>query len=121
MPANDLVDERLERERAFHDRVFGDEQDAREEAGKFYSVTAAREEHYRSALHRHGAGRRVVELGCGPKSHAMSLARSGAHVTSIDLSPVAVDRARELAEREGVADRMTFRVMNAEQLEFPDG
>ena len=66
-----------------------------------------------------GANRTVLEYGCGPGSAAFQLAREGARVTGIDLSEVAIEQARERARREGVSNT-TFRVMDAEHLEFPD-
>ena len=41
-------------------------------------------------------------------------------MTGIDLSAVAIEQATEEAERQGVADRCEFRVMNAEELDFAD-
>src|SRR3712207_2747501 len=75
---------------------------------------------YREALRTLGAGRRVLEFGCGPASHAIELAAAGAHVTAIDISPVAIAKARGKARAAGVDGRMAFRVMDAEALEFGD-
>lgn len=46
---------------------------------------------------------RVLELGCGLGHHAIAAARLGHEVTAVDISPTAIERARELASREGVA------------------
>ena len=40
-------------------------------------------------------GRRVLDAGCGTGAMAVELARRGAHVVAIDLSPTLVDLARE--------------------------
>jgi magnesium-protoporphyrin O-methyltransferase len=40
-------------------------------------------------------GRRVLDAGCGTGALALELARRGAHVVAIDLSPTLVDLARE--------------------------
>ncbi len=40
-------------------------------------------------------GRRVLDAGCGTGAMAIELARRGAHVVAIDLSPTLVDLARE--------------------------
>lgn len=50
----------------------------------------------------------------------MAFAKRGAYVYAIDLSPEMVRKAREFAEKEGVADRITILEMNAEALEFPN-
>ena len=61
------------------------------------------------------AGRRVLEIGCGMGLHTELMARAGAHVTALDISPtsVAATRAR-LALRGLAAD---VREADAETLE----
>jgi len=44
---------------------------------------------------------RILEVGCGEGADAIWLARSGWTVTAIDISDVAVSRARKAAERAG--------------------
>src|SRR5262245_39324070 len=46
---------------------------------------------------------RALDVGCGEGADAIWLARSGWTVTAIDVSDVAVSRAREAAEQDGVA------------------
>ena len=46
---------------------------------------------------------RALDVGCGEGADAIWLARRGWTVTAIDISDVAVGRAREAAERAGVA------------------
>src|SRR5690348_35362 len=46
---------------------------------------------------------RALDVGCGEGADAIWLARRGWTVTAIDVSDVAVSRAREVADREGVA------------------
>ena len=45
---------------------------------------------------------RALELGCGPGRNAVLLARQGFEVDAVDLSPTAVDWARERAAEAGV-------------------
>ncbi|HET7473155.1 MAG TPA: class I SAM-dependent methyltransferase [Candidatus Limnocylindrales bacterium] len=66
-------------------------------------------------------GREVLEYGCGLGELTIVLARSGARVTAFDLSSASVDVSRRRAEREGVADRVSFLVAAGESLPFPDG
>lgn len=47
-------------------------------------------------------GARVLDAGCGTGVLAMDLARRGAEVVAIDLSPTLVDHARERAVAEGL-------------------
>jgi SAM-dependent methyltransferase len=109
---------RLEREREFHDRAFAE--DVRASAKRFYSVTAALFAWYERTLTAHARAARALEYGCGPGSRAFDLARAGAHVVGIDISPVAIEQATERGRAEGLEDRLEFRVMDAEQLDFPD-
>src|SRR5262245_26138954 len=46
---------------------------------------------------------RAVELGCGTGTNAVWLAQCGFDVTAIDISPTAVQRARQRAADAGVA------------------
>lgn len=49
-----------------------------------------------------------LELACGQGALSVWLARRGVTVRGVDVSPVAVGRARDLARRNGVADRCSF-------------
>lgn len=53
-------------------------------------------------------GQRVLDLTCGPGLYAVPLAERGCLVTGVDFSPASIRYARELAARQGVADRCTF-------------
>lgn len=113
------MDARLEREREFHDRAFAE--DVRAPAKRFYAVTGSLFAWYEQTLAAHAAGARALEYGCGPGSRAFHLARNGAHVVGIDISPVAIEQATARGRAEGLADRLEFRVMDAEALDFRDG
>lgn len=65
------------------------------------------------------AGKRVLEIGCGMGFHSELLARSGANLTSIDLSPTSVEATRKrFAVRGLTAD---IREMDALKLGELDG
>jgi SAM-dependent methyltransferase len=51
----------------------------------------------------------AIDVGCGEGADVVWLAGQGWEVTGIDVSTVALDRAREHAAEAGVADRTTFR------------
>jgi 2-polyprenyl-3-methyl-5-hydroxy-6-metoxy-1,4-benzoquinol methylase len=53
-------------------------------------------------------GKRVCDVGCGSGRFVTSLAKRGAHVTGVDFAPRMLDLARDLAQREGVADKCEF-------------
>jgi SAM-dependent methyltransferase len=122
MPASSPADRarRLEREAAFHDVAFAEH--GRSRAWKFYD--AGRDAHDRyhelvAAAARPGA--QVLEYGCGPGERAVALARSGARVHGIDISPVAIDLARARAAGEPPGAATAFSVMDAEALDLPSG
>ena len=65
-------------------------------------------------------GRRVVEYGCGLGDLTLRLAREGAHVTAVDLSPRSIDYVRRRAQDAGVAANVETHVAAAERLPFFD-
>jgi len=50
----------------------------------------------------------VLDFGCGDGALSVILARLGARVTAVDISPELIDVARQRAEVNGVADRIHF-------------
>jgi len=109
--------DRYEREASFHDRQLTDR--TREGAWRYYDIAADAYEAYRSAVTRDVQPQtRVLEYGCGSGSAAFDLARLGAEVHGIDIAPGPIEAATRRAASEGVADRTSFHVMNAERLEF---
>src|SRR5262245_16453477 len=56
----------------------------------------------RRVAHAKISPRRAVELGCGTGTNAVWLAQRGFDVTAIDISPTAVQRARQRAADSGV-------------------
>lgn len=63
-------------------------------------------------------GKDVLELGCGAARWSIALARSGARVVGIDVSPRRLDQARALAREEGVD--LTLVESSAESIPLPD-
>jgi SAM-dependent methyltransferase len=61
------------------------------------------------------AGRDVVELGCGTAYFSAWLARRGARVVAVDLTPAQLETARRCQERFGVA----FRLVEADAADVP--
>lgn len=66
-------------------------------------------------------GRSLLDVGCGPGSITLDLARRVApgSVTAVDASAEAVDQARALAEKEDVTG-IDFRVGDVHELDLPD-
>ena len=66
------------------------------------------------------ADRTVLDVGCGIGDLAIeAVARGASAATGFDLSAKAIDHARELAARRGVADRTTFDVGDGSVVDLP--
>lgn len=63
-------------------------------------------------------GKRVLEIGCGMGLHSELIARAGADLTSIDLSPTSVEATSRRFALKGLTGDV--RQMDAEKLDFPD-
>ena len=109
---------RLAREAAFHDEAF--EHGTRRGTWRFYDAARDAYDRYDELIEGAVArGANVLEYGCGTGARACDLARRGAQVRGIDISPVAIDMARETVRREGLAGSAAFSVMDAEALDLP--
>jgi SAM-dependent methyltransferase len=63
-------------------------------------------------------GKRLLELGCGSGGYAVLLARGGALVSAVDLSPGSIEATRARAELNGV--ELDATLAPAEELPYPD-
>jgi arsenite methyltransferase len=64
----------------------------------------------------------VLDVGCGVGITPCHIAKAcGCQVVGVDVRRAMVQRARERAQREGVGDRIEFRVADARDLPFDDG
>jgi len=89
---------------------------------KFYAVTRASTEHIAHWLAQRVVGKRALDYACGDGGTSFHLAALGAkEVVGIDISEVSVENCRREAARQGVGDRCSFLVMDAENLSFSDG
>lgn len=61
-------------------------------------------------------GRSVLDVGCGDGKLAVELARRGAHVTAVDVSPAMIEAARTRAAAAGV--RLDLRLAATQALPF---
>lgn len=66
------------------------------------------------------AGSTVLDSGCGEGVLCVMLAQKGCIVTGIDLSEPNIEASRVYAKEQGVDDRTTFLVGDAEHLPVPD-
>jgi len=69
-----------------------------------------------------GPGSYVLDVGCGAGVTPSFLAKKyGCRVVGVDILAGMIEKSRERAAREGVADRVEFRVADAQDLPFEDG
>lgn len=64
-------------------------------------------------------GSNVLDVACGTGNTAIPAARTGAHVTGLDIAPNLLEQARERAVRNGVT--ISFDEGDAESLPYEDG
>jgi 2-polyprenyl-3-methyl-5-hydroxy-6-metoxy-1,4-benzoquinol methylase len=62
-------------------------------------------------------GLRVLDVGCGVGRWSRRLAKRGAHVTGIDLSPTMIAEAKRRAAQEGVGARCRFETQDLSELD----
>jgi ubiquinone/menaquinone biosynthesis C-methylase UbiE len=68
-----------------------------------------------------GEGKYVLDVGCGVGVTPCSIARRyGCRVVGVDILEGMIERSKERAKREGVMDRVEFRVADAQDLPFED-
>ncbi len=115
-----VMEERKIRERQLQNERFASDNSARGRVDRFYGITRRSHRYHRSRLLAECRGKRVLEIGCGSGANVLELAKHGAIITGIDLSDVAVEKAKANARRLGI-DNARFYQMDAETLEFPDG
>ena len=65
-------------------------------------------------------GKKILDCGCGNGFMTSLLAKKGAFVTSIDISPKSVEMTRYRAKLNKVEDRVEAILMNAEELNFDE-
>jgi 2-polyprenyl-3-methyl-5-hydroxy-6-metoxy-1,4-benzoquinol methylase len=66
------------------------------------------------------AGLRILDVGCGEGENSLLLASLGAKVTGIDISPAAIELARERARLSGLSDSTEFICAPLEQAALPE-
>jgi len=113
------VNTRKEREKLFHEQAFAT--GTRRSVRRLYSELTMIRTFLMDRLTAYGRGKRVLEYGCGSGELAVYLASNDAYVTGIDLSERAIQMAEERAGYESEKDRISFQVMDAENMTFPAG
>jgi ubiquinone/menaquinone biosynthesis C-methylase UbiE len=88
---------------------------------KYYAVEKESIDLREQWIRERAKGARVLDYCCGNGEEAIMVAKAGAaSAVGIDLSEVSIENCRQLAAQAGVSDRVTYKAMDAEALEFPD-
>lgn len=69
--------------------------------------------------HRVGSAKRALVLGCQAAMAPARLAHAGYRVTAMDRSPERLQRAREMADRNGLGQACQFQAITQRQLHLP--
>jgi ubiquinone/menaquinone biosynthesis C-methylase UbiE len=113
-----MTDNRLEREKKFHNKQFGEDSSERETAAKYYSIIGKTRDFYLNRILSLCKGKRLLEYGCGMGGSSALFARTASAVTGIDISSEGILKAAEYARKNNV--HIDFHVMDAEKMQFPD-
>ncbi len=116
------MDDRIEREKSFHNSRFSTEPSRSEVlASRMFSITKKALNATYACIRAGTCGKHVLEYGCGQGEASLIIAKkyNPKSVVGIDISDVAVDQARSEAATLGL-DNVSFEVMNAEEMDFPD-
>ncbi len=105
------------REKEFFDREYA--AGNRRTVERFHAANEPMHDRFIAWMLEFGAGKKVLQLGCGQDLFSRMLVESGACVTAIDISSTAIEQARTV-HADLSPERITFLEMSAEQLDFPD-
>ena len=111
--------QRIAREREFHNQRFADDSEREQRVGRFYAAIGYGFDLFRRRVSEESTARVVLEYGCGTDGLACELASIAHAVVGIDISDVAIGRARHIAASRRL-DNVTFRVDNAEAMQLAD-
>lgn len=111
-----MLPSKEQKEKDFHDKSFNEH--TRKVLSKYYTIARSRLDFYEKFLVSHCQNKMMLECGCGVGSYSFYLAENNAIVTGIDISDVAIRKAKQKAKGKNL--QICFHVMNVENLEFND-
>jgi ubiquinone/menaquinone biosynthesis C-methylase UbiE len=88
---------------------------------KFYSISRTSFAYRDRLLYSDIKDKTVLDYCCGNGEIGIEMAKQGAReVHGIDISSVAINNATALAQKENVANKCSFQVMDAENMQYAD-
>ena len=121
------MDDRKLKERAFGDQRMRDRENLSEENfskryanRRFYSISRKSNEYLARLYSDNVKGKLALNYCCGTGVVSVPLAKAGAQVFGIDISPGSVAAAKATVEEAGLGDSCEHMVMDAENMDFPD-
>jgi len=120
-----VVDPRKQDEAEFHDKLRNES--LKYEDGKYryltsnrkyYSVVRRSRDFTREWLKKRCRGRKGLDYCCGNGKNNIFMAKNGAESMGIDISGISVENCKKHAFEEGVGDKASFLVMDAENMKF---
>ncbi len=113
---NSYDQERVDREREFHNDRFADD-GSRESQTKYYWAIGDGAADYKATYRELAQDKDVLEYGCGDSRNFLTLAPVAKSLKAIDISDNAIERLKA----ENVHDNVEMFVMDAMNLSFDDG
>lgn len=115
-----MSENRLRKEKEFHDERFGGHDQARVAAAKYYSIMQRPVALYRNLATQDCSSKQLLEMGCATGDQCKWWMDAGANVTGIDISSEAIARARFRWAGTSYETRSRYIEMNAEAMSFDD-
>jgi len=122
------IEQRKAIEAEFHDKLRDKELEKRPAEfdhltsnRKYYMAARKSQALMKELVTRYSKGKVGLDYCCGEGENAIIMAKGGAvRAYGMDISPYSIGVCKKIAEKEGLADKTDFKVMDAENLQFPD-
>lgn len=121
------METREQEEKEFHNKIRNESLKENQEEyneltanKKFYLINRQSRDFVNSWLLKNCQGKKVLDYCCGNGETAIFLAKNGIEVVGIDISEISIANCINSSQKEGVAEKASFLVMDAEATKFPE-
>ncbi|MFC7291233.1 class I SAM-dependent methyltransferase [Hirschia litorea] len=115
-----IIEDKIAREKAFHNERFAEEHDARDVQDKYYDSIRGCFKDYYAQIETSIADKRSLEYGCSYGENVSKYAPKALDIKGIDISDSAVEIGQGKIDNLGYKNA-ALSVMNAEEPTFEDG